>query len=295
MEKQTQTTLFPQSRIQILENILLIENSILVIADLHIGIEEAILRKGLAPRAQVHEMITNLNKIFNKLNKQKIKLQKIIILGDLKHEHGKISDEEWRETLYFLDIISKKAKEIILIKGNHDNILGPIAYKRDLIIKPYYQYKDILFMHGHKEYKIILREDTSKSSISSELKSQRSKISGKPSGVLDKKYKKALESKSKKTDKIKILILGHLHPAITLKDEYKKEKYKSFLVGRWKKKQVYVLPSFNPISTGYDLTITINPKGKYYHIIPENKYKNFNVIISSQGQAYDFGKLKTLK
>jgi len=252
-----QTTLFPQSRIKILDNTLLIDNSILVIADLHIGIEEAILREGLAPRVQVHEMITNLNKIFDKLNKQKIKLQKIIILGDLKHEHGKISDEEWRETLYFLDIISKKAKEIILIKGNHDNILGPIAYKRDLIIKPYYQYKDILFMHGHKEYKT------------------------------------ALENKSKKTDKIKILILGHLHPAITLTDEYKKEKYKSFLVGKWKRKQVYVLPSFNPISIGYDLKIDYYHK-KDFFIIPENKLKNFNVIISSQGQAYDFGKLKSL-
>ena len=254
MEKQTQTTLFPQKRIQILDNAILIndqENKILVISDLHIGIEEAILKKGLAPRMQIHEIITNLNKIFDNLQKQNISLDKIIILGDLKHEHGKISDEEWRETLHFLDVISKKAKEIILIKGNHDNILGPIAYKRDLIIKPYYQYQDILFMHGHKEYKSALDKD------------------------------------------FKILILGHLHPAITLTDEYKKEKYKCFLLGKWKRKQIYVLPSFNPISTGYDL------KRDYYHnkdwiIIPENKLKNFNVIISSQGKAYDFGKLKKL-
>ena len=257
MEKQTQTTLFPQKRIQILDNTLLIndkENKILVISDLHIGIEEAILKQGLAPRVQVHEIITNLNKIFDSLNKQNIQLDKIIILGDLKHEHGKISDEEWRETLHFLDVISKKAKEIILIKGNHDNILGPIAYKRDLIIQPYYQYKDILFMHGHKEYKNAFKGD------------------------------------------FKTLILGHLHPSITLTDEYKKEKYKCFLLGKWKRKQTYILPSFNPISTGYDLTKHHEnyKNGKYYFIIPEKKFKSFNVIICSKGNAYDFGKLKKL-
>tara|TARA_Y100000310_G_scaffold339884_1_gene433970 strand:- start:534 stop:1301 length:768 start_codon:yes stop_codon:yes gene_type:complete len=255
MKKQTQTTLFKQERIKFLDNALLIEGSILVIADLHIGYEEVVLKKGLAPRTQLHEIITSLNKIFDNLNKQGIKkLDKIIILGDLKHEHGKISNEEWRETLHFLDVISGKCKEIILIKGNHDNILGPIAYKRNVKLVPYYQYKDILFMHGHKEYKNAW--------------------------------------KNKET---KILFLGHLHPAISLTDEYKKEKYKCFLLGKYKRKQIYVLPNFNPTNSGFDLIRFFN-KIKNHLIISPNKLKNFNVLIynPNEKQVYDFGKLKNL-
>ncbi|MFA7707382.1 MAG: metallophosphoesterase [Candidatus Pacearchaeota archaeon] len=251
-----QTTLFPQDRIKFLENAILINdplNKILVLADLHIGYEESIDETGTFPRIQTHDMITSLSKIFDKLNKQNIKLDKIIILGDLKHEHGKISEAEWRETLYVLDFISKKAKEIILIKGNHDNILGPIANKRNIQVLPFYKQDDILFMHGNKEYKVPL-----------------------------------------KNKDIKILILAHLHPAITLSDEYKREKYKCFLSGEYKKKQVYVLPSFNPITLGYDL---ITGKGKKeFLIIPENKLKNFNAIIYNpkEDKSYDFGKLKKL-
>ena len=112
----TQTTLFPQSRIKFLENALLIkdiENKILIIADLHIGYEESVIETGIFPRIQTHDIIASLSKIFDKLNKQNIRLDKIIILGDLKHEYGKISEAEWRETLYVLDFISKKSKEII--------------------------------------------------------------------------------------------------------------------------------------------------------------------------------------
>lgn len=254
-----QTKLFPQDRIRFLDNALLIddEEKILVIADLHIGYEEAVVEKGIFPRMQTHDIITSLSRIFDKLTKQKINLDKIIILGDLKHEHGKISDAEWRETLYVLDFISKKAKQTILIKGNHDNILGPIATKKNLQIIPLYKYKDILLMHGNKEYKTVLKDK-----------------------------------------KLKILIFAHLHPAITLSDEYKREKYKCFLFGEYKRKQVYIIPSFNPISLGYDLINDNYEKRKDYEffIIPQNKFKDFNIVIynPAEDKAYNFGKLKKL-
>ena len=103
-----------------------------------------------------------------------------------------------------------------------------------------------------------------------------------------KEYETALKNK-----KIKIIILAHLHPAISLTDEYKKEKYKCFLLGKYKRKQVYILPNFNPISRGYDLK-NIGKYKKDLLFIKNNKFKSFNVIIYSQGKAYDFGKLKKL-
>ena len=62
----------------------------------------------------------------------------IIINGDIKHEFGTISEQEWRHTLRLLDFLSRYCDEVILIKGNHDMILGPIAKKRNVKVLEYY-------------------------------------------------------------------------------------------------------------------------------------------------------------
>ena len=46
-----------------------------------------------------------------------------------------------------------RKNQIILIKGNHDNILGPIAKKRNVKLKKYYKILGICFLHGNKEYR----------------------------------------------------------------------------------------------------------------------------------------------
>src|SRR3989338_4376527 len=87
------------------------KEKILVIADLHLGYKE------------------ELEKIFEKLKREKRKIKEIVILGDLKHEFSRISRQEWQETLKLIEILQKKRK-LILIKGNHDTILGPIAREK---------------------------------------------------------------------------------------------------------------------------------------------------------------------
>lgn len=128
----------------------------LVIADLHIGYEEALNKKGvLVPRLQFKDICRRLNSIL-----EKTKPSVVVINGDIKHEFGRISDQEWRETLKILDLISKYAKKIVLVKGNHDTILGPIAKKRNISVVNDYRIDDILITHGHKinnkEAKIII-------------------------------------------------------------------------------------------------------------------------------------------
>lgn len=117
----------------------------LIIADIHIGFEEALNKQGLLiPRFQFKEVFSRLKKI---LDKTKPKL--VIVNGDLKHEFGTISEQEWRDSLKILDLLRKYAK-VILIKGNHDTILGPIARKRDVKVVDDYIIDDILVIHGHK-------------------------------------------------------------------------------------------------------------------------------------------------
>jgi len=122
------------------------KENILIIADTHIGYEEALNKQGvLIPRFQFKEIIERLEKIIGNKN-----FKKIIINGDIKHEFGRISEQEWRHTLRLLDFLSKHTNEIILIKGNHDTILGPIAKKRNIKIKESYKTNSILIIHGNK-------------------------------------------------------------------------------------------------------------------------------------------------
>ena len=123
------------------------KQNILILADTHIGYEEALNKRGvLIPRFQFKEIIERLENVLKKTGK----LNKIIINGDIKHEFGTISEQEWRHTLRLLDFLTKYCKEIILIKGNHDTILGPIAKKRNVKVIEDYKIKDILIIHGHK-------------------------------------------------------------------------------------------------------------------------------------------------
>lgn len=123
------------------------EENILILADTHIGYEEALNKQGiLIPRFQFKEIIKRLEKILKKTRK----LDKIIINGDIKHEFGTISEQEWRHALRLLDFLSKYCSDIILIKGNHDTILGPIAKKRNVKVFENYKIGNILILHGDR-------------------------------------------------------------------------------------------------------------------------------------------------
>ncbi|PIU75943.1 phosphoesterase [Candidatus Pacearchaeota archaeon CG06_land_8_20_14_3_00_35_12] len=139
------------------------KEKILIIADLHLGYEECLNAQGvLVPRHQFQETSNDLNKIFKEIELKKQKISKIIINGDLKHEFGEISRQEWNETSKILDILQEKCKEIILIKGNHDTILEPIAKRKGLKIIDFYCMGDICILHGQK---VLINPETSKAKI----------------------------------------------------------------------------------------------------------------------------------
>ncbi len=82
---------------------------ILVFADFHMGFEESLNEEGfLIPRFQFKETINRLKKILDS-----VKVNEIVINGDLKHEFGKISDTEWRYTLELLDFLLTYSKKIV--------------------------------------------------------------------------------------------------------------------------------------------------------------------------------------
>lgn len=98
--------------------------------------------------------------------------------------------------------------------------------------------------------------------------------------------------------KIKTIVMGHLHPVALIKDPngIKKEKYKCFLIGKYKKKEFIIVPSFFPLVKGTAINDLYNlEKGKkQFSIIPKNKLKDFETFIIGKNKIYNFGKFKDL-
>jgi uncharacterized protein len=209
----------------------------LIIADIHIGQEESLNNDGvLLPRFFFKDQIEMLSKIL--ITKD---IDTVIINGDLKHEHGRISESEWKNTLKFLDLLENR--KIILIKGNHDKILNPIIQKRKLEMKDYLVIDNNLICHGDK----------------------------------------ILET----TEKYNTIIIGHEHPAISIREGMRVETYKCYIIGKYKSKKLIVQPSFNLISSGTDVT-------KEQLLSPYlNDIFNMEAYIVDQ-KIYHFGKIKGL-
>ncbi len=218
------------------------KEKVLVIPDMHLGFEEALNKKGvLIPRVQFKDTKERLEKIL-----KIYQAYRVVIIGDLKHEFGTISSTEWKHTLEILDLIESYSKEIILLKGNHDTILAPIAHKKNLKILDFILIEENFLCHGD----LILENE---------------------------EFKKA-----------KRIIIGHEHPAITLREKAKAETYKCFLKGSFKGKELIVMPSFNILTTGTNIL-----KQKLLSPFLDQDLDNFEVFII-ENKVYNFGKVKHL-
>ena len=88
---------------------------------------------------------------------------------------------------------------------------------------------------------------------------------------------------------IKMWVVGHAHPAITLEHGAKQERYKCFLEGMWKGKKIVIVPSFSRHSEGSD--ISISDLGLAWDI----NLEKFKVFVVDEGlETLDFGELRKL-
>lgn len=134
------------------------KENILVIGDVHLGYEEAMRKQGVfMPRFQFKDTIARLDKIFSSLQQRRKsggekgeKLEAVVVNGDLKHDFGTISDQEWRDILKLLDFLLQHSGQVILVKGNHDIKLAPIARKRGIVVVENIAINDKFICHGHQ-------------------------------------------------------------------------------------------------------------------------------------------------
>ncbi len=219
------------------------KEKILVIPDLHLGFEESLNKQGvMIPRVQLEDTLKRLNKVL-----KRVKVEKVVIIGDLKHDFGSISSAEWKQTSKLFNFLSEGKREIVLLKGNHDPFLFPIASKNKLSIKDFISIDDVFLCHGD----VIFENE---------------------------EFKKA-----------KRVIIGHEHPAISLREGAKVETFKCFLKGKFKGKELIVMPSFNVLTIGTNIL-----KQRFLSPFLKGSLDNFEVFIV-EDKIYYFGKVKNLR
>jgi uncharacterized protein len=221
------------------------EFGMLVFSDFHMGYEEKLTSRGaLIPRFQFKDTIARLDGVFNVVGG----VETIVINGDVKNEFGSISTQEWRDVLKLFDYLAEKCEKIIIVKGNHDTMIGPIARKRSIEVRVDYKIGDVLIAHG----------DT---------------ISGKD-----------------KLKGVKVLLIGHDHPALGVREHRRVEMVKCFLKGTWKRKVLIVQPSFNVVVEGTDVL-----QGKFLSPYLSKGVKNFEVFVALGGEVLAFGKVGNIE
>ena len=247
----------------------------LAIADIHLGIEDALKDEGvLVPRQHLAQVQQRLERIFKELAVTPSEpLQKIIINGDLRHQFGPLSRVEHKESKEFLRWLANWTEQIVLVEGNHDGSLKHFANERITVTKRYSE-GDCWFVHGDEALTPRLRLDRPSSPASGWRRQS-------PRAACPKGGVRAW------------LVIGHEHPAVGLRDPVtgRTEVYKCFLVGTFREYDLLVLPSFNQLVRGSDL-LREQPLSPF---VQQSELEEFSVyVVSDDGSLYEFGPLRRL-
>lgn len=120
---------------------------VLILGDLQLGYEDYLNKKGvMVPRFQTEDVLGRIRNILERAN-----IKKIVFNGDIKHHFGSISPQEWDSiTRLMEDLVDKY--EVIIVKGNHDVLLGPVLkrFGNKINFVDCYAVGDLFITHGDK-------------------------------------------------------------------------------------------------------------------------------------------------
>jgi len=122
------------------------ELDLIVISDLHLGLEGSVTSEGgYVPQFQLEELKDDLRDA-----REETDSSRILINGDLKHEFSKTRYSEKKELEDFLDFLDREFEDIIVVQGNHDTFLESLVKDVGRFVK-YHLEDGILFTHGHQK------------------------------------------------------------------------------------------------------------------------------------------------
>ena len=119
----------------------------LVISDMHLGIEHELAGRGISLPSQLSKVKARITEL---LKKQRV--DRLIILGDVKHNVPVTTWHEWRELPELFEGLVKLAK-VDIVRGNHDGNLEGMVPREVTIHDPHGmtmgKQKRVGLMHGH--------------------------------------------------------------------------------------------------------------------------------------------------
>lgn len=124
----------------------------LVLADIHLGFEEALHREGtLVPRGYLPQLLVRLKHILDQLSISKHNLERLIINGDLCHQFGPLTPQEHKKVRGLIRHLGKISREVVVLQGNHDGNLNLLLEHENVKLFLQYDLDDLLFIHGDRE------------------------------------------------------------------------------------------------------------------------------------------------
>ena len=224
---------------------------------------------------------------------------KVLAIGDLHlgheftfRESGSLMPEtQMKMTRRDIDFIFKKLKrekkvvEKVVFLGDIKHFFSYEKGEKNrfleimLIVGNYVPRKDVIVIKGNHEK---LMKIADKSLVDFHIEGDVAFVHG------DELFDNVLDKG------VKMIVMGHLHPAISLEDpqKIKQERYKCYLIGRWKRKEIIVVPSFLPYIEGVAVNYHLSDG---HCVVPARALKNFRVVaVGEEGDVFDFGVLKGL-
>lgn len=123
----------------------------LVLADLHLGLEEEQEEKG------VHIPIATFEKVAKIVSEpiKELNCSRLIFLGDVKHEFGRIAPREWIGVRELVSLVRKENCEPEVVRGNHDNFIITVLKRLNVkLYEPSIELGRFLLTHGHIEVNV---------------------------------------------------------------------------------------------------------------------------------------------
>jgi putative SbcD/Mre11-related phosphoesterase len=120
-------------------------NSTLVVSDLHIGWEVALAEEGIHIPSQTTRLCEKLKAVITGK-----RIDRLIVLGDVKHTFSKIEHGEWRDVPQFFEEICKIVPKVQVVPGNHDgDVEALLPESVEVLSSKGVIVGDVGLFHGH--------------------------------------------------------------------------------------------------------------------------------------------------
>lgn len=126
------------------------KENILVVSDLHLGKGRFDEAGKIISKESYDLIMMDFGYLFENASKN---VSKVVILGDIKDNFSSNTIEERNGIVNLIEFLNEKCKEIIIIKGNHDNFVVNLV-KENKSVKVYDNYilGEYCFLHGDRDF-----------------------------------------------------------------------------------------------------------------------------------------------